>query len=508
MSSSRIDLSWNATTDTGGSGLAGYYVYRTSVQMGGTTLTSYSSTGLAANTQYFYTVAAYDNAGNVSGQSAPFYATTQVAGTSGPWSKSLGSTTNDSGQAVAFDSSGNMYTTGYFSGTVDFGGGPLTSAGGGDIFIAKYSPTGAHLWSKRFGGGLDDVAYGVTVDANDNVLVTGYFYGTADFGGGSVTGQQGNNIFVAKYGFDGSYQWARTFGSVSGGSNIAYAVASDSSGNVAITGQFQNTIDFGSGPITSNGSYPDIFVAKLSASGATLWAKGFGSTWYDMGRGIAFGTGGNVVVTGSFSNTVDFGGGSLTSAGGDDIFVAKYAPDGAHLWSKRFGSLNSQYAIAVALDASDNIVMTGMFYGTLDFGGGPLTSAGSTDIFLAKLDPTGAHLWSKRVGSTSSDLGNGVAVDSNGNVVITGDFFGTVDFGSGPLTSTGLDTFVAKYSASGANLWSKRFGGTSSTPGNGVATDRSGNVGVTGNFQGTVDFGGGPLTSAGGLEIFVLKLAP
>ena len=512
VSSSQINLGWSASTDSGGSGLAGYRVYQSGTLVGSTaaTTTTYSSTGLAASTQYCYTVAAYDNTGNVSGQSTQACATTQ--GTSSqPWSKGLGSTTNDAGQAVAFDSSGNMYVTGYFQGTVNFGGGSLTSNGSSypDIFLAKYSSTGAHLWSKRFGDVFDDSGYGVAVDSNDNVVVTGYFAGTTDFGGGQVVGQRGYNIFVAKYAADGTYQWAKTFGSPSGGSNIANAVAVDANGNVAITGSFQNSIDFGGGPITANGFSVDTFVVKLSASGAHLWSKGLSGSEQDYGRGISFDSSGNVVVTGSFEATVDFGCGSLTSAGGDDIFVAKYSSTGGCVWLKRFGSSSQDFAAAIAADSSGNIVLTGNYKGTIDFGGGSLTSGPTyPDIFVAKLSATGSQLWSKSFGSTSSDKGQGVAVDSSSNVILTGYFNGTVDFGGGPLTSFGLSTFVAKYSASGAHQWSKVFAGTNSNLGNGVATDRNGNVGVTGWFQGTVDFGQGSLSNAGGLEAFVAELAP
>jgi hypothetical protein len=122
----------------------------------------------------------------------------------------------------------------------------------------------------------------------------------------------------------------------------------------------------------------------------------------------------------------------------------------------------------------------------------------------------GTHLWSRRFGGTSFDQGLGVAVDGSGNVLVTGVFEGTVDFGGGPLTSAGIiDIFVAKYSGTdGSHVWSRRFGSTIFDEGLGVAVDGSGNVLVTGVFEGTVDFGGGPLTSAGGNDIFLLRLRP
>ena len=216
-------------------------------------------------------------------------------------------------------------------------------------------------------------------------------------------------------------------------------------------------------------------------------------------------------MTGSFTGGINFGGVDLTSAGGHDAFVASFSPDGGHRWSQRFGSTSFDRGYGVAVDRGGDVAVTGLFTYTVDFGGGPVTSAGSNDGFVAKLSGTdGAHLWSKRFGSTNVDYGYAVAVDAGGNVAVTGFFQGTVDFGGGPLVSAGLeDIFVEKLAGpDGAHLWSKRFGGTSTDYGYGVAIDGAGNVLSTGYFQNSADFGGGPLTSAGRQDAFVLSLGP
>jgi len=275
--------------------------------------------------------------------------------------------------------------------------------------------------------------------------------------------------------------------------------------------------------VGANGN-PDIFVAKYSGtSGAYLWANiliGFAT---DVGRGVAVDANGNVIVVGSFQMYAMDATGNilLTSAGGSDIFIVKYSATGVRQWIKGLGGPSEDIAYGVAVDSAGNIVVTGAFAGTVDFGGGPLTSAGSYDLFLAKYSPTGAHLWSKSLGSTDLDTAYAVAVDrsvgSNGlpvdNIVIAGAFQGTSSFGGAPLTSAGLrDILVAKYSSAGTHLWSKSFGSTADDIAYGVAVDASGNAFVTGYFQGTVDFssglGGGTLTSAGVVDVFLLSLAP
>ncbi len=176
------------------------------------------------------------------------------------------------------------------------------------------------------------------------------------------------------------------------------------------------------------------------------WSVRFGDADEQSGNDVAIDPSGNAVIAGSFWGTVDFGGGALTSAGTNDIFVAKFNPDGTHLWSKGFGDATLQEVAYVTVDASGNVIIAGIFEGTVNFGGGTLTSAGSWDAFVAAFDPTGAHLWSKRFGDASEQGISGVTVGSTGAVFITGAMDGTVDFGGGALTSAGsTDIFVVKF---------------------------------------------------------------
>jgi hypothetical protein len=421
------------------------------------------------------------------------------------WSQRFGSDTySDYGQSVAIDGADNVVVTGSFGDTADFGGGDLVSNGYWDIFLAKYDATGTHLWSKRFGGTSDDNGYSVTADASGNVVVVGGFQETVDFGGGNRVSAGGDDIFIAKYDANGMHLWSHRFGSVE--YDAALSVAVDALGDLWVTGYFCHTVDFGGGDLECAGA-TDIFLAKYDANGVHLWSKRFGGTEYDGALSLAVDGSENASVTGYFGGTVDFGGGDLESAGGNDIFLAKYGSGGAHLWSQRFGDGTHDNGASVTTDGSRNVLVAGRFQGTVDFGGGDLESAGETDIFLAKYDASGVHQWSRRFGSTNIDNVSSVAADESGNVTVTGDFFGTVDFGGGDLISVANDIFVAEYNAvSGAHFWSERFGDASSDHGKAVAVDGAGSVVVTGDFRGTVDFGGGDL-SAGETDIFLAKYA-
>jgi hypothetical protein len=419
------------------------------------------------------------------------------------WSQRFGDLVVEQG-SVAADGSGNVIMTGDFLGTVDFGGGPLTSTNS-DIFVAKFDVDGNHLWSKRFGSDGTQWGIGVAVDASANVVVIGRFWNTVDFGGGPLTSAGSWDMFIAKFDSDGNHLWSKRFGNED--EQYIDCVTVDDSGNVIVTGGIFGTVDFGGGPLTSAGSY-DIFVAKFDGDGNHVWSQRFGGVGSEGGASLAVDGEGKVTVTGGFQDTVDFGGGPLTSAGSWDIFVAQFNGTGNHLWSQRFGDASWQGSSCVAVDGSENVIVTGDFWGTVDFGGGTLTSAGLDDIYVVKFDGDGNHVWSRRFGGVGYD-GYGhssVAVDSAESVIVTGGFQGTVDFGGGPLSSAGdWDIFVAQYDGTGNHLWSQRFGDASGQEGNCVAVDGSGNVIVTGDFQGTVDFGGGPLVSTGEVDLFVAK---
>ncbi len=428
------------------------------------------------------------------------------------WAKGFGDTSNQLGPRVATDSSGNAVIAGTFFSSIDFGGGPLTNAGDNpDMFLAKLGASGEHLWSKSFGDSGDQYCADVAVDSAGNILVTGSFFSSVDFGGGPLnSASASNDIFVAKLDALGNHVWSKSFGDDK--AQAGTSIAADINGNTFVVGDFAGSVDFGGGALTTLGAGHHVFIAKFDPSGKHLWSKGFGSPGEQHGVSVAADNAGNAIITGSFIGAVDFGGNPLASVGNSnpDIFVAKFAPDGKPLWSKGFGDSGEQRGVGIAVDSASNVLLVGNFGGTVNFGGGAIKSTGAGfDIFVAKLDADGAHMWSKGFGDSGIQVSTSVAVDGKSNVLVTGYFTSSVNFGGGPLTSAGsnTDVFVAKLSASGQDLGSMSYGDMGSQQGTSIAVDGNDSVFVAGEFDGTIDFGSGPILSSGATDIFVAKFS-
>ncbi len=403
------------------------------------------------------------------------------------WSLGLGGPGTNTAHDVAVDGSGNVVVVGLFTGTMTIGGQVLTSAGAQDIFLAKYDATGAHLWCKRFGGTGNDVAKAVAINVAGDVILTGHFRGPVTFGGAPLAGRGLQDVFVAKFDAAGVHQWSQWYGSA--GSDEGQDIVVDASGNVVVTGQYTGLINFGGGDTPAFGSL-DMFVVKLNAAGGYLWSKGIGNVNPDVGNGVAVDALNNVFVTGMFTNTVNFGGSPLTSVGSNDVFVVKYDGDGVHQWSTRLGGPTGDAGQEIGVDASGDVVVTGIYNGA----------------FLVKYDTDGVQEWSQSFSGTDVVQGMDLAISSAGTITITGNLRGTTDFGGGPLTSAGDDDiFLLMSEADGAHRWSQRFGNTGDDWGQACAFDASGNLIAGGIFSGAVDFGGGPLVSAGLADVYLAK---
>jgi hypothetical protein len=326
------------------------------------------------------------------------------------------------------------------------------------------------------------------------------------FGSTTLISNGAMEVFVAKIDTDGVWQWAKSCGGTS--SEWGNDISVDTSGNVYIIGSFFGTASFGSTSLNSLGS-EDVFVAKLDTNGVWQWAKNGGGTQTDRGYGVSVDTSGNVYITGDFWGTASFGSTTLTSLGNSDIFVAKLSTIGVWQWAKSAGSGGNmgETGTDIAVDSSGNAYVTGYFMDTATFGTTSLTSQGSQDVFIAKLDTDGVWQWAKNGGGTSSDGGSDITVDTSGNIYVTGSFSATAIFGSTSLTSQGeYDVFIAKLTSNAIWHWATSAGGTRWDSGIGIAVDTTGNIYVTGEFMETAMFGSISLTSQGSWDVFIAKL--
>lgn len=302
---------------------------------------------------------------------------------------------------------------------------------------------------------------------------------------------------------------AATFSKAFGGPgyDVAGAVAVDSKGNIILAGSFEQSVDFGGGPLTSAG-LTDIFVVKLDSSGNHVFSKAFGGAGTQGATAVAVDASDNILVVGATDGSVNFGGGALPAGGDFDVFVAKLDAQGGHVWSHHYGGAGKQQGESVAVDASGNVILAGRFEGGVDFGTGPLLSAGTTDVFITKLNASGGLVFASRFGDAGIQIAPNVAVDAAGSILATGGFEGSVDFGGAPLVSAGgLDVFILKLGADGKHLWSQRAGDASNLQtSSDILADSAGNVIVTGTLVGSMDFGGGALSETGGTDAFLVKL--
>lgn len=447
------------------------------------------------------------------------------------WAKGFGGTSYNYGQAVAVDSSGNVVMAGTFAGATDFGSGTLTSAGAIDLVVAKYSPGGTCLWSRRFGSTGSEMPKAVAVDGS-GIVVAGYYVGTGDAGAGTLTNAGQNDIFVGKYSSaDGAPIWTKRFGGP--GDDVCNSLALDSSGNIILGGNFSGTCvwnadgtisggcRFGTNLLCSLYGLASAFAVKLSGNdGGVIWARDFSTQGQSRGNGVATDGGGNLVIVGSVQGSINFGGGALTTGTAFGAYAAKLSGlDGSYVWGKLFGGQSSygDKGVAVATDTAGNALFTGSFASpSLDFGGGHTVSNPTTQdaVFAAKLaSANGACVWATNSFSAKGSASPMAIASDGSNAILTGVYPYNVRFGSTTLNSLAPDTqdvFIARISSGGAWLSASRFGGTTTSDyigSNAIATDGTNTV-TTGVFLGRVNVGAFTLTNHTSYDVFLAKSAP
>lgn len=420
-------------------------------------------------------------------------------------------------EAIAVDTMGNVYLTGYCNDTVDFDPGPnilLLDAGNDDVYLAKYDSAGNYLWAHVFKSAGHNYGTHLKLDKQGNIVIMGYGQSTADFDPGPNTFLLGNlatanYLFIAKYDANGNFIWGKeignNFGTLSGGLDI------DLNNNICITGYFYGTMDMDPGPdaasLVSNQS--GIFTAKYNQDGNYIWANclsGIGNLGTSLS--VACSVNGNVFIAGLFGNTVDFDPGpdtvNITANTTCDRFFIKYNPSGNFIWVKTFdvnenGYLNSDRMIKIALDNDENVYLTGNFSGNVDFNPGAgvfsISSPLTTSSYICKYTPAGQFMWAKGlIGGVvqTTDM----VLDCQNNICLTGSF-SKADFDPSPVVKQVLSTapsafnnFYAKYSNSGDLIWVNQVGnnGYGGSTLSAYIALHNGNLFLAGGFKQTGSF--------------------
>lgn len=432
---------------------------------------------------------------------------------------------------MSLDSSGNIYVAGHFLGTIDFstpGHTIPTIASSGtqdqDAFFAKYSSAGVPLWAKKLGNiTWQDGANGIVVDSDGNTIVTGSFSTTVDFGAKddgthviltaypipSPGAVEQPDIFVAKYDNANppNLMWARNFGRY--GSEAGISVDVDSSNNILVAGRFATTnVDFGnpgSPMVLSTSGNADIIVLKMDADdGATLWARKWGGSGIDTVNQIVVDASDNFYLIGgipaNFSS--DIGSGTLPAVAYARAFVAKYSGINGNPittnWPKIYSNGSGVIAIGITVAPDGRIVVTGTCNESMDFGGGTIVGGG-TSFFLVSYSSSGVYQWAKLFGdgfSTTTVQGRAVDVAADGQIAVSGVSLALMNMGTSWWSASGQGYFIAKFTSIGEFLWGAASNGGNSSTANGVAFDGFGSVTAVGYAAGSVDFGGGFVSSS------------
>ncbi len=452
------------------------------------------------------------------------------------WSHAVGSASSDCGYSIVNDASGNTYVTGVFNGVVDFDPGPgsftLSSGGLDHAFVMKLSSNGQFVWAKQFDGISSAVS--VCLDASGNIYTSGTYSGSVDFdpdAGVAVLNSVFSTVdaFVCKLDTGGHYLWAKGVGGV--GTDEGRGIGVDPSGNIYTTGSFEVVVDFDPGPAqfiytVFGGSAKDIFLLKLDASGNFVWAKDIGGTNFEEPYDLKVDASGNCYMTGYFNGVADFDPSASTftvNAGmWATAFVAKYNASGNFQWVYNTASTFYTFGFSVAVDFGGDVYATGLYSGTCDFDPGFLldtisSNAASDDAFLVKLNSNGIFQWARAFGGIDLDFGRSVMMNTLGEVCVAGNFRGTVDFDPGPLvnvlggSSFFSDVFISSFSPTGSLNWARRIGGPGQDNSQCISGDLSGSLYVTGCFSDSAvfnyPFNTYTLQSQGVEDLFVSKFS-
>ena len=409
---------------------------------------------------------------------------------------------NNVATAVAAGGDGSVIVAGELDGTIDFGQGPLTSAGSNDAFVAKLdAATGALRWAKRFGDDQNQIATSVAGDAAGNAYVAMRFSGTVNLGGSFIYSGT-DDALVAKLDPGGSPIWAIPLAGGAGSQEVT-AVAATPEGDVLVAGTFSESMVAGPYILGASVNGRDVFALRLDTNGSVIWATVAASGTYPDVSAVALGPDGSLLVAGGYDGTLALGNLSATSVAQQDAYIFKLdGAAGAPLWLQGFGGDGEDHATGVAVDSAGAIVVAGTFSQQATFGGETLITPSEESFFLARLDAAGAVTAARQLGAGFGGTDRmSAAFDSQDNLVLAGYFGGTLTFGGDTFTGAGagfgmVDGFVAKLDRTGAHIASRQIGNDQIQIFSSVAVDAADRIFAAGATLGPLDLGGGPIGPA------------
>jgi len=354
---------------------------------------------------------------------------------------------SDAVASVAIDGSNNVYVMGTYSGTINCGGGALVGFGSTDVFVAKYAPDGTYIWSKNYGGtGVDQGAY-IAVSTLGTVAAVGIFHDAVDFGDHELTAQGGEDVFLLRLDpASGTTIESKAYGDI--WNDGVTAVGFDQSGNIFIAGQFVGSINFGPtvGDKLNSVGLGDAYLAKLASDGSHVWSERYGGTRNQAVLDMAIDDNNNVLLVGSFEDFITF---DVTHNATDlwtDMYVAKIAGSGSPTWSKSFGGAYGDTATGVGVLPSGDLFISGLCWSSIDFGTGTNACIEGDVVFARLAANDGAVQWGQVFMTTETDVGGRLAIGGSQHVILSGLFEGDLTFGATLLSSAGgTDIFVAKF---------------------------------------------------------------
>lgn len=350
------------------------------------------------------------------------------------WSSRWGTSGDDFARALAVAPDGSVLATGYTDGAFD----GAENAGSWDAFLTRFEADGSESWSKQWGGDSPEFAQAVVVDEAARTYVAGYSPGSVD----DLASVGGHDPFLSAFDAGGEHSWTERFGTDA--DDYVYAAARAPAG-VVMVGYTQGAFDG-----VDNAGGADAFIALCNWSGEVQWTRQFGTAGTDYAQAVAVDAAGSILVAGYTAGKL----GDDPDLGAEDAFLLELTPQGERRWLRQWGSDTTDYALSVIADAQGNAYVAGYTYGATT----EQDALGGEDAYLTKLDPDGALLWTRQLGTASRDSGRFVTLTASGAPILGGDTEGSL----AAEAAGQRDAFLVWFDPSGEELGRAQWGSADS----------------------------------------------